>query len=222
MQHIKSILIISVFFIAQSLNAQTVKENIPINTDSINFFKVESEAEYTGGLTAWRKYLEKKLNPDVAFNNNAPIGKYAATVLFVVDKDGSLSDIKSVTNFGYGMEEEVKRVIALSGKWIPAIQNGKPVRAYRKQPVTFLLDSDEFSIATKTPYTLYSNADNEIEVTVRKLDRALISLNATGANITALQDGKFIININKPGRIIIEVVNTKNNKQIGLASFEVQ
>ena len=166
--------------------------------------------------------MEKKLNLDVAFNNNAPIGKYAATVLFVVDKDGSLSDIKSVTNFGYGMEEEVKRVIALSGKWIPAIQNGKPVRAYRKQPVTFLLDSDEFSIATKTPYTLYSNADNEIEVTVRKLDRALISLNATGANITALQDGKFIININKPGRIIIEVVNTKNNKQIGLASFEVQ
>ncbi len=59
MQHIKSILIISVFFIAQSLNAQTVKENIPINTDSINFFKVESEAEYTGGLqhgeSIWKK-----------------------------------------------------------------------------------------------------------------------------------------------------------------------
>ena len=44
-------------------------------------------------------------------------------------KGGNLSDIKPLTNFGYGMEQEAIRVIKKSGKWIPAIQNGSEVTA---------------------------------------------------------------------------------------------
>jgi protein TonB len=64
-------------------------------------------------------------------------------IQFVVDLEGKVSDIKPLTNFGYGMEEEAMRVIRRATKWEPAIQNGHPVKAYRKQPVTFVIEDPQ-------------------------------------------------------------------------------
>ena len=61
------------------------------------------------------------------------------TILYIVNSDGSISDVSALTNHGYGMEAEAIRLIKNSPKWIPAMQNGKKVNAYRKQPVTFQL-----------------------------------------------------------------------------------
>jgi len=58
-------------------------------------------------------------------------------VRFIVDKNGNVSSIRTLTNFGYGMEAEVVRVIAKGPNWIPAKQNGHIVNAYQTQPVTF-------------------------------------------------------------------------------------
>jgi protein TonB len=58
-----------------------------------------------------------------------------------VDKGGNISDVKGLTKHGYGMEEEAIRVIKRGPKWTPAIQNGRNVNAYRKQPVTFVVQS---------------------------------------------------------------------------------
>ena len=63
-------------------------------------------------------------------------------VQFVVDKYGNISEIKALTNHGYGMEKEVIRVIKLGPKWNPAIQDGRQVKAYRKQPVTFVITEE--------------------------------------------------------------------------------
>jgi protein TonB len=63
-------------------------------------------------------------------------------IQFIVDLDGSLSEVKALTLHGFGMEEEAIRVIKAGPKWEPAIQNGRKVKAYRKQPITFLV-SDE-------------------------------------------------------------------------------
>ena len=60
-------------------------------------------------------------------------------VQFVVDKEGRVTDIKPLTKFGFGMEEEVIRILKKSPPWIPAIQFGRSVKAYRKQPVTFVV-----------------------------------------------------------------------------------
>ena len=56
---------------------------------------------------------------------------------FVVDKEGNVSDIKPLTDIGYGMEQEAVRVLKKATKWEAAIQNGYPVKAYRKQAITF-------------------------------------------------------------------------------------
>jgi len=106
------------------------------------FDKVEIEAEFPGGDSKWRQYLERNANGQVATDNGAPEGTYTVVVQFVVDKEGNISDVRSLTNHGYGMEEEAIRVIKKGPKWNPAIQNGRKVKAYRKQPITFQVLSE--------------------------------------------------------------------------------
>jgi protein TonB len=101
------------------------------------FDKVEVEAQFPGGDAKWKRYLETNCNGQVATDNGAPEGTYTTVVQFVVDKEGNISDVHALTNHGYGMEEEAMRVIKKGPKWTPAIQNGRQVKAYRKQPITF-------------------------------------------------------------------------------------
>ena len=101
------------------------------------FDKVEIEAKFPGGDGKWRQYLERNCNAQVATDNGAPEGTYTTVVQFVVDKEGNISDVKAMTNHGYGMEEEAVRVIKKGPNWTPAVQNGRQVKAYRKQPITF-------------------------------------------------------------------------------------
>ncbi len=101
------------------------------------FDKVEIEASFPGGDSKWRRYLETNCNGQVATDNGAPEGTYTTIIQFVVDKEGNISDVRPMTNHGYGMEEEAMRVIKKGPKWTPAVQNGRSVKAYRKQPITF-------------------------------------------------------------------------------------
>jgi antitoxin component YwqK of YwqJK toxin-antitoxin module len=98
---------------------------------------VESEAEFPGGMKGWRNFLEKNLNPNVSVDNGAPVGIFSVYVKFIVNEDGSLSEIQPLTNIGFGMENEVLRLMNESPNWVPAIEFGVPVKAYRIQPVTF-------------------------------------------------------------------------------------
>ena len=60
-------------------------------------------------------------------------------VRFIVAKDGSVSDVQAETSHGYGMEQESVRVIKKSGKWVAAIQNGRNVISYKRQPITWVV-----------------------------------------------------------------------------------
>ncbi len=98
------------------------------------FTKVEVDAKYPGN---WRSFLERNLDGQVAVDNGATPGMYTVITQFIVDAAGNVSDVKALTSVGYGMEQEAIRVIKKSGKWSPAIQNKREVKAYRKQPITF-------------------------------------------------------------------------------------
>lgn len=132
-------LLLPAFFI--QLNAQ---DPTPVNapaTDSLPgiFEKVEVEASFPGGEQGWREFLEQNLDAAVPVKNRAPAGKYTVMIQFVVNKEGKISNIKPLTHLGFGMEPEVMRILRKSPKWVPAIMNGKPVNAYRRQPVTFMV-----------------------------------------------------------------------------------
>jgi protein TonB len=101
---------------------------------------VEIEASFPGGDQAWIKFLQSHLDPTVPTRMRAPKGKYTVWIQFIVDKDGKLYEFKELTTNGYGMEKEVIRILKKSPKWKPAFQHGRNVKAYRKQPVTFVVD----------------------------------------------------------------------------------
>ena len=84
--------------------------------------------------------MSKHLHSQVPIKHKAPPGTYSVKVKFVVDGTGTVTEITTETNNGYGMEEEVIRVLALSPKWVPATIDGEPVRAYRVMPVKFLVE----------------------------------------------------------------------------------
>lgn len=117
-----------------------IKEADKPEADKI-FSKVEIEAAYPGGMDAWRKYLERNLNAEVPIFSKAPAGVYTVIIQFIVNLDGSVSDTKALTQHGYGMEREAIRAIVNGGKWLPAIQNGRQVNSYKKQPITFVVDN---------------------------------------------------------------------------------
>jgi TonB-dependent SusC/RagA subfamily outer membrane receptor len=123
-----------------SVTGQTKKDTVPGDNNKV-FEKVENEAEFPGGIKAWFNYLQKNLNANVPVDKGARKGQYTVVVQYIVHTDGSISDVKALTKHGYGMEDEVIRVITKMPKWIPAIQNGHKVAAYRKQPVTFAVSA---------------------------------------------------------------------------------
>lgn len=106
------------------------------------FEKVEIEATFPGGEQKWRQYLERTLGGTNPADNGAPEGVYKTIVQFVVDVDGSISDVKALTDFGYGIEQAAIKTIKKGPKWNPAIQNGRAVKAYRKQMITFQVLSE--------------------------------------------------------------------------------
>ncbi|MBL7763627.1 MAG: energy transducer TonB, partial [Chitinophagaceae bacterium] len=109
--------------------------------DSV-YEKPEIEAMFPGGEGAWQIYVDRKLNKNIGTENKAPGGNYTVWIQFIVNKDGSVRDIKSLTNHGYGMEKEAIKMIQKGPKWVPAMQNGKKVSAYRKQRFDFSVSAN--------------------------------------------------------------------------------
>jgi protein TonB len=105
------------------------------------FTRVEIDASFPGGMAQWVRFLNKNLRyTDEAMNAGID---GTVVVRFVVDLDGNVSDVKAISGPETGgLREEAERVISKSGKWVPAIQNGRHVKAYRLQPVTFKSVSD--------------------------------------------------------------------------------
>ena len=117
---------------------------VPKKADDENkvFNKVEVEAAFPGGESAWRRYLKNNLDANAPIDNGAPEGTYQVIVRFIVSKDGSISDVAAETKFGYGMEAEAVKIIKKGPKWTPALQNGRNVNAYRRQPITFVVSEN--------------------------------------------------------------------------------
>jgi len=193
-----------------------------IDTTKAVFERVDEEATFPGGIDEWRHFLERNLNPSVPLDNGAPCGKYTVYVQFIVDKEGRVSNIKPLTHEGFGMEQEVVRIMKESGLWDPAMMKGKPVKAYRKQPVTFMVEQEGFIITSKTPYVLYTKTDNELTIDVDDVKAENMEVTISEGSIARQGNGNFVARVSKTGRVTITVHNKKGKrKEIGAASFEV-
>jgi protein TonB len=112
--------------------------DLKVNRDIDNGFKtVQIEAQFTGGLEAWARFLRKHLNSEVPAQNGAPSSDYKVIVSFIVDRNGFISDVRAENDPGYGTAAEAVRVIKKSPNWTPAVQNGLNVIYRQKQTITF-------------------------------------------------------------------------------------
>jgi protein TonB len=101
------------------------------------FLAVEQQPEFPGGESALIAYIGKNTKyPAIARENNI---EGRVFISFVVEKDGSISDVKVLRGIGGGCDEEAKRVIKSLPKFSPGKQNGRPVRVQFNVPVNFKL-----------------------------------------------------------------------------------
>jgi len=98
---------------------------------------IEVKPEFPGGMAKFYKFIENNYNTPA----DSPGGK--VFIQFVVEKDGSLTDIKVLRDIGYGTGKEAERVLRKSPKWTPAEQNGKRVRCSYQLPITLQAPQDE-------------------------------------------------------------------------------
>jgi periplasmic protein TonB len=103
------------------------------------FTKVEIESEYPGGASAWARFLNKSLQYPQEAQDNEIQG--TVMVKFIVDKEGNVSDVEAVSG-PKELHAEAIRVIKKSGKWTPAVQNGRQVKSYKSQPIKFQLSTE--------------------------------------------------------------------------------
>ena len=131
----KKLIIFPLLLMVGMLHAQktdTTSNAITGNADTAIYSKVDTEAVFPGGKQGWISFVQKNLNPSVPTDNGAKKGKYIVWVKFIVTKDGHVKSITAETKKGYGLEEEVIRMMLLSPNWIPAKLNGKPVNSYKR------------------------------------------------------------------------------------------
>ena len=126
--------------VRQVKQVEQVKElqQTTIHDSSSPHRKVEVEAEFPGGARGWINYLTKNFKyPDDAVNNEI---QGTVIVEFVINEDGSLSDIRALSG-PERLKAESVRVITESGKWVPARDHGKILSSYHKQPIIFKLET---------------------------------------------------------------------------------
>ena len=99
--------------------------------------KAEVMPEYPGGEQAMMNFVAT----NVKYPQEAIDKEISGRVMvgFVVEKDGSISDVKVVKGIGGGCDEEAVRVVNAMPKWKPGMDKGKPVRVSYMMPFTFKL-----------------------------------------------------------------------------------
>ena len=130
--------------------ANLTQSNVPIKTpfdvvsqktteytDKEPYGVVEQMPSYTGGMGALMQYLCNNVKYPVEAENQGIQGRVICT--FVVEKDGSITNVKVSKSVDPSLDAEAVRVLSAMPRWIPGKQDGKPVQVNYTLPVTFRL-----------------------------------------------------------------------------------
>jgi protein TonB len=133
--------------VAPPVESTVVEAPVQEDYDKV-FQKVEIDAEFPGGVSGWTRYVTREIERNIdELQDDGRSG--TVVVLFIVDKEGGVSEVRALpcSEAGVGnclppnskLAEIAVNAIKKGPKWKPAVQNGRNVKAYRRQPVTFQL-----------------------------------------------------------------------------------
>lgn len=119
-------------------NVDPIGEPAEVGDETPIFTVVENMPEYPGGMDAMYAYLGENIQyPDSAKMNNIS-GKVYVT--FVIEKDGSVTNVVVLRGIGGGCDKEAMRVVSEMPNWKPGKQRGQEVRVQYNLPIKFTLD----------------------------------------------------------------------------------
>ena len=116
---------------------EVVVDEKPKEEETKVFDVVEQMPSFPGGDAELMKFLSTHIKYPVVAEENGIQGRVIAT--FVVERDGSISDVKVIKSVDPSLDKEAIRVLKSMPKWIPGKQNGSAVRVKYTVPVTFKL-----------------------------------------------------------------------------------
>ena len=125
-----ALMMLVLLFSFMTSTAQTKKNDMVFDV-------VEVMPQFPGGQIAMLQYIMKNIKyPEQAMKEGI---QGRVTVRFIVEKDGSISDVKPILSVHPLLNKEAVRVVESMPKWTPGKQNGKPVRVRFNVPVMFKL-----------------------------------------------------------------------------------
>ncbi len=129
-----TILAVIVVLSAKAQKADTLKGP---DADTTIYVSVEHEPEFPGGINKFLRYLASNIKypPDARAHNI----QGRVIVSMVVEKDGTISNVKIARSVSDDIDKEAMRALYQLPKWKPGIQHGKPVRVFYSMPINFPL-----------------------------------------------------------------------------------
>lgn len=126
--------------IDQPVGTSVATQSAVVESDAVyDFVNIEKMPEYPGGLSRFYSYISKNYDYPAAAKEQGVSGK--VIISFIVEKDGSLTDIKVLRDMGMGTGEEAVRLLKKSPKWKAGIQNGREVRVQYTLPIMLNLEA---------------------------------------------------------------------------------
>lgn len=116
---------------------EVIADEKPKEEETKVFDVVEQMPSYPGGMGALMQYLSSNIKYPVIAEENGIQGRVVCT--FVVERDGSITDVRVAKSVDPSLDKEACRVIKSMPHWIPGKQNGSAVRVKYTLPVTFRL-----------------------------------------------------------------------------------
>jgi len=113
-------------------------QNSTIETDAPVLTIVEKMPIFPGGPEALYKYIANTVVYPTVAKDSSITGTVIVT--FIVERDGSVTNVKILKGIGGGCDEEALRVVKAMPKWSPGKQDGKPVRVQFNLPIRFSLE----------------------------------------------------------------------------------
>ncbi|MEJ6980918.1 energy transducer TonB [Pedobacter sp. P351] len=144
---------------SMELISMPAEEQNPKDTSGVyNQASVELMPEYPGGVNKFLQWVGSNYKFPKAAAEAEISGRMI--VQFVVEKDGTLTDIKVPRDLGFGTGEAAKKLLAQSAKWKPGVQNGKPVRVQYTLPL--MLRVPKTSVNSTDSVIIITNQRNSI------------------------------------------------------------
>lgn len=118
-------------------SSQFVTDEIVINPNPVVDYP-DIEPDFPGGYNNWINWLSDNFvypELDIEMGNQGIV-----YIQFIIEKDGSITDIEIIKGVSIGIDKEAKRLLRKSPKWIPGRVSGSEVRTRLKLPINFVIN----------------------------------------------------------------------------------